>query len=176
MKRSLPIAALLLLLAAVPALAQAGAVTIQDNQFEPPTVTITAGDSVTWTHAGENPHSVTADDGSFDSSPDCSTTATEECMQNGDTFTQEFPLAGTFRYHCKIHGGPGGSGMSGTVVVEQAETTPAPTTAAPTTTAPGTGGTPLPETGAGPLPWGLGLAGLALGLGLAAVARRRATS
>jgi plastocyanin len=29
-----------------------------------------------------------------------------------------FTTAGTYRYHCAVHGGPGGVGMSGTVIVE----------------------------------------------------------
>ena len=88
---------------------------VQDNRFAPATVTVAPGDTVTWTQSGSNPHSVTADDGSFDSHPNCP----PACMGNGDTFSHTFDDSGEFGYHCKIHGSPG-QGMSGTVVVEAA--------------------------------------------------------
>ena len=95
--------------------AQDAGVDVQDNSFAPDTVTVTPGDTVTWTQSGSNPHSVTADDGSFDSSENCPPV----CMRNGDSFEHTFDEAGEFGYHCKIHGSPG-QGMSGTVVVEAA--------------------------------------------------------
>lgn len=33
------------------------------------------------------------------------------------TFSFTFTSAGTFPYHCQVHGGPGGVGMSGRIVV-----------------------------------------------------------
>lgn len=88
---------------------------MRDNSFVPATVTVTAGDTVTWTQSGANPHSVTADDGSFDSHPNC----LPACMSQGDTFSHTFEEPGEFGYHCKVHGAPG-EGMAGTVVVEAA--------------------------------------------------------
>lgn len=76
---------------------------------------------MTWTQTGSLPHSVTADDGSFDSHPDC---ASGDCMQNGDTFSQSFSEPGEYAYYCRVHGGPGGVGMSGTVVVTAAQEEP----------------------------------------------------
>ncbi|MEX2458076.1 MAG: plastocyanin/azurin family copper-binding protein [Actinomycetota bacterium] len=175
MRRSVPsllLLVLVLLLAPHASAQSAAAVSIQDNAYSPATVTVDVGGTVTWTHSGQNPHSVTADDGSFDSSPNCSTTDFGSCMEGGDTFSHTFPAAGTFAYYCRIHGGPGGSGMSGTVTVEAAPTTPAPTTTAP-------GGTPtvtpLPHTGptGGPPVLGLVLAAAATALALAT--RRRST-
>ncbi len=64
-----------------------------------------------------HPHSVTSDDGSFDSSPGCSATATDECLQAGQTFTFKFGKIGRYPYHSKTSGGPGGEGTSGTIVV-----------------------------------------------------------
>jgi plastocyanin len=104
-------------------------VAIEDSQFVPPTVTVTVGDTVTWTDNGISPHSVTADDGTFDSSPGCPGT----CLANGETFSHAFATPGTFAYHCRIHGASGGIGMSGVVIVQAPATTT--TTAAPTTTA-----------------------------------------
>src|SRR5262245_21989555 len=42
-------------------------VSIKDNLFDPKTITVNVGDTVTWTIAGKNEHTVTADDGSFNS-------------------------------------------------------------------------------------------------------------
>jgi plastocyanin len=95
------------------------AVDIQDSRFVPSSITIAVGDSVVWTESGVGTHSVTADDASFDSSPSCPGT----CLGNGSTFSHAFASPGTYRYYCRIHGGPGGQGMSGTVVVTAAATT-----------------------------------------------------
>lgn len=97
---------------------ETGHVEVVDNAFEPTTVTVSAGGEVTWTHTGGNPHSVTADDGSFDSHPGCS--AGIGCMSRGDTFSVTFDEPGSYAYYCRVHGAPGGVGMSGTVVVEPA--------------------------------------------------------
>lgn len=125
-------AAAALLVVAVPAAAQETAdVEVVDIGYEPTEITVDAGGSVTWTQTGSLPHTVTADDGSFDSHPDCS--GGENCMAAGDTFAQTFDTPGTYPYYCRIHGGPGGVGMSGVVVVTAAGETATPTeTAAPT--------------------------------------------
>src|SRR5205085_1899204 len=51
------------------AVAQGSTVTIDisDNQFTPATLEVAAGTTVVWTHNGTRKHTVTADDGSFDS-------------------------------------------------------------------------------------------------------------
>lgn len=106
-----------LVLVVVPAGAQTTAdVAVVDSAFQPSEVEVEAGGTVTWTQTGNLPHSVTADDGSFDSHPDCGS----DCMGQGDTFQHTFSEPGTYAYHCKIHGGPGGVGMAGTVVVTAA--------------------------------------------------------
>lgn len=84
----------------------AAAVAVVDSSFAPPETTIDVGATVTWTHQGNLPHTVTADDGSFD-----------RAMQPGDQFSYTFTQAGTFPYYCSLHGGPGGSGMAGVVNV-----------------------------------------------------------
>jgi len=121
----------------LPSGAATAQVDIRDNQFVAADITITAGDTVTWTESGSGTHSVTADDASFDSSPACPGT----CLGNGSVFSHMFASPGTYRYYCHIHGGPDGQGMSGTVTVVTAATT---TTTAPTTTTPG--GTTAPVT------------------------------
>jgi plastocyanin len=70
--------------------------------YAPQTVDIAAGGTVTWTWAGGVLHSVTSDTGLFDSG-----------IKSTGTFTVTFPTAGTFPYHCAVHG----LVMSGTVVV-----------------------------------------------------------
>lgn len=90
-------------------------VSIEDDQFVNATVTIAVGGTVTWTHNGSNPHTVTADDDSFDSSPNCGTNPlpfVSDCLEDGDTFEWTFPEAGAYSYRCKVHGG-----MTGTVTV-----------------------------------------------------------
>ena len=109
--------------------AQEVAVEVGDNYFEAQTITVAVGDTVTWNVAGSFGHTVTSDAGAFDSG--------EDPLREGDTFSFTFNEPGTFPYYCRFHGGPGGVGMSGTVVVEAAgEPQPAPAAPEPTTAAP----------------------------------------
>jgi plastocyanin len=85
-------------------------IAIGDNTFTPGKITVPVGATVVWTHQGQRPHTVTADDGSFDIGE----------LANGNTFSFTFTAAGTFPYYCAFHGGPGGEGMAGTIVVEDA--------------------------------------------------------
>lgn len=71
---------------------------------------IRAGDSVHWTWVG-NFHSVTADDGSFDSG----------IHNTGYAYTRAFNNAGIVGYYCVIHGSPGGA-MFGTLDVDNPPT------------------------------------------------------
>ena len=89
---------------AVPEAAAAdGGVTIADFAFDPGDLTVSAGDTVTWTNDDGTEHTVTSDDDAFDSGD----------ISGGDTFEQTFDEAGEFAYHCSIH-----SQMSGTITVE----------------------------------------------------------
>jgi plastocyanin len=98
-----------LLVPAVPALAANQTVTATGlNTFSPRTVTVNTGDMVTWNN-GSGFHNVHFDDNSFDMPP----SATSGAWSVSRTFTSP----GTFRYYCEAHGGPNGSGMSGTVWV-----------------------------------------------------------
>jgi plastocyanin len=93
-------------------------VTIVDSAFEPKTFEILVNTEARWVQTGALPHSVTADDGSFTSHPACSASDTSQCMKTGGEFKHLFTNAGTFPYHCLIHGGKGGSGMSGVIIVK----------------------------------------------------------
>jgi plastocyanin len=95
-------------------------VTIVDRAFNPPSgVVIAPGDSVLWTNSGALDHTVTSNDGIWDSGIVTPTL----------TFTYTFTQTGTFRYHCEIH-----SSMTGRIVVQA----PATPTSTPTLTATGT--------------------------------------
>ena len=72
---------------------KSASVTIKDFEFTPATVTITVGGTVKWTNDGPSAHTVSADDGSFDSGD----------LSQGKTFSHTFQSAGTFAYHCGIH-------------------------------------------------------------------------
>jgi LPXTG-motif cell wall-anchored protein len=124
--------------------ALAASVTIGDFFFTPKTASITAGQSLTWTYvSGSSFHSVTADNGSFDSSPNCPAD-TSACIQPGQGYTHVFSVPGTFSYHCKVH-----SFMTGTVIVQAAVTPPSSGGGGGSS---GSGGsvTPLPNTGSSP--------------------------
>jgi plastocyanin len=88
--------------------AGASTVSIVDFAFNPTTLTVAKGTSVTWTNAGTTGHTVSADDKSFDSDSG-NTNAT---LAAGATFSHTFDAAGTFTYHCKVH-----SSMIGTITV-----------------------------------------------------------
>ncbi len=86
------------------AMAGETAVTIEGFAFNPATIEIGVGDSVTWTNNDGSPHTVTqSPSGSgFQSGP----------IASGGTFTQTFDAPGTFEYFCEFH-----ANMTGTVVV-----------------------------------------------------------
>jgi plastocyanin len=80
----------------------AQAVAIRDFAFSPASLTVAVGTTVTWTDDDTATHTVTADDGSFDS----------RNLSSGGTFSRTFTASGTYAYHCAIH-----SSMKGTIVV-----------------------------------------------------------
>jgi plastocyanin len=96
-------------------------VSIEQRQFAPRELTVGVGDEVTWTHRdGDQVHSVTAEDGSFDSNPACSAANPKECMGDHDTFKVTFGAEGRFPYFSRTFGAPGGQGASGVIVVTAA--------------------------------------------------------
>jgi plastocyanin len=80
-------------------------VLIEDYAFKPATITVTVGTKVTWTQKDDDPHTVTADDGSFDS----------KGLGQGDSYDHVFSKAGRYPYHCAAH-----PFMKGVVVVKEA--------------------------------------------------------
>jgi plastocyanin len=85
-------------------------VSMMNIQFEPDTITVAPGDTVTWTNDEQVPHDVQKDSGpgaDFSSGP-------EGGMADGDTFEHTFEEAGTYDYICRVHA----PGMAGTVIVK----------------------------------------------------------
>lgn len=81
----------------------------------------------TWDTTSTRPHNVEADDSSFNSHPGCNSgggfygadTSLAACgFTAASSFTQTFRKPGVYRYHCAVHGGAGGAGMAGMVVVK----------------------------------------------------------
>jgi len=85
--------------------ATAGKVAIKDYAFQKPSITVVAGSTVTWTNSDDDPHTVVADDKSFDSMG----------LGQGDVWSHTFAKPGTYHYHCGVH-----PFMKGTVVVTAA--------------------------------------------------------
>jgi plastocyanin len=79
-------------LAKAPAAPMAQA-TIQNFAFNPNRLPVKAGTTVTWTNLDGVAHTVTADDGSFTSSP----------IAPSGTFSHTFAKPGSVTYHCAIH-------------------------------------------------------------------------
>jgi hypothetical protein len=71
---------------------EAGTVIIRDRRFYPPETRIRPGDDVTWVFRDREPHTVTADNKSFDSGK----------RADGE-FRLRFDQPGTYSYHCAIH-------------------------------------------------------------------------
>ena len=102
---------------------QVVAMNTPNRHFEPPTLTINVGDTVTFINDPANPgfHNVESDTGSvtqFRCANGC-----DGDGGNGDpdsnlwSATVTFPTAGSVPYLCEVHGIPGGGGMYGTITV-----------------------------------------------------------
>jgi plastocyanin len=77
-------------------------VTIEDFSFQPSTLAVPKGTTVTWHNQGSVDHTVTSDTmGLFDSR-----------ISPGKEFSFTFSTPGTYNYHCSIH-----TSMHGTIVV-----------------------------------------------------------
>ena len=79
-------------------------VSMWDDFFAPASVTISVDDTIRWTNGGDDRHTTTSYDGLWDSRD----------LKIGASYSQTFPVAGTFQYFCTIHGGK----MQATVIVQ----------------------------------------------------------
>jgi plastocyanin len=95
LRRSLPVALLLVLFLQAQASAATIDVSVDDNVFSPANVILNEGDSVHWTHVGNSLHTVTGNHpfNLWDSG----------ILNPGDTFDFVFTAGGTYGYHCDFH-------------------------------------------------------------------------
>ncbi|MGZ4211071.1 MAG: cupredoxin domain-containing protein, partial [Actinomycetota bacterium] len=103
-------AALILFVVSAPlagARAAETAVHAGDDYFDPGVVRVQVGATITWDNAGRSAHTVTADDGAFDSGN----------LDPKAKYTQTFSTPGVIRFFCRYHGARGGIGMSGVILV-----------------------------------------------------------
>lgn len=91
-------------------------VAIQDFKFDPATLSVNVGDTVTWKNNDTAPHTATAIDHSFDSGR----------LNQGQEFSFTFTQAGTFQYVCSFH-----DQMQATIEVTAVGAAPAAQPAAP---------------------------------------------
>ena len=80
-----------------------GEVRIQDYEFLPPTISVSAGETVTWRNGDDVDHWVLTEDG---------TTVDSGAIEAGQTFTATLATPGSYPYFCDIH-----NAMTGTIVV-----------------------------------------------------------
>lgn len=93
-----------LLVAAGPG-ASPPAVQIKDDAYSPRTLTVVAGQSVTFVNEDDDAHTVTATDGSFDS----------KGLDTNAVWRHAFTKPGTYAYFCELH-----PFMKGSIVVKGA--------------------------------------------------------
>jgi plastocyanin len=80
-----------------------GAATLGDRAYNPGTLNVSVGTTVTWMNTDSIPHTSTSNVAGWDSG----------ILSAGGQFSFVFQTAGTFAYHCTLH-----PGMVGTVVVQ----------------------------------------------------------
>src|SRR5436190_4380054 len=71
----------------------AAGVSIIDDAFAQPSITVNVGTTVTWTNNGAHQHTTTSDTALWDSGP----------LNPGQQFSFQFNTIGSFNYHCTIH-------------------------------------------------------------------------
>ena len=89
---------------------QTVAVSIENFAFNPPTITIKSGTTITWTNNDAAPHLVA-------SNPHPTHTdlpgLQSESLSTGQSYSFTFTQKGTWGYHCHLH-----PSMKGTIIVE----------------------------------------------------------
>jgi plastocyanin len=73
--------------------ANSAAVRIDNFNFTPATLTITAGTTVTWKNEDDSPHRIGDNDGTFKSA----------ALDTDDTYSHTFTAPGEYPYICTIH-------------------------------------------------------------------------
>jgi len=78
---------------------------IKDFMFNPSTITVKSGETVTWINHDEEPHTVVSVEKQFKKS---------SALDTNDEFTITAGAPGTYTYFCSVH-----PKMTGTIVVEK---------------------------------------------------------
>ena len=81
---------------------------IEDGYFEPTDAVVDPGTTLMWINRAQEQHTVTSDDGQFDSG----------VLEPGDTFLTTVEGSGTLTYHCTLHPEMTGSITVGTPAAE----------------------------------------------------------
>jgi serine/threonine-protein kinase len=81
---------------------------VGDDIYTPGKQTVPPGTTLVWKNVGKTVHTVTADDGSFDS----------KNIAPGESFSYTFTKVEAFPYFCTLHGGAHGEGMAGSIEVQ----------------------------------------------------------
>jgi plastocyanin len=87
------------------------------NRFDPPIVELEMGDSIRWINLSSHTHTTTSGTGNADPNRGIlwdKTLAPDNGPDPPESFEQEFGVAGSFPYFCRIHEA---LGMKGTIVV-----------------------------------------------------------
>jgi plastocyanin len=78
-------------------------IVVKNFMFQPTSLTVKVGSTVTWTNMDEEPHTVVSTSGTFRSN----------ALDTKDSFSFKFDKAGTYGFVCSIH-----PQMVGTIVVK----------------------------------------------------------
>lgn len=84
--------------------AEVSTVILQNYAFNPSTISVKAGTTVTWTNQDNTAHKIVSDTGQHE--------LESNDMIKGEIYEHTFNTAGTYTYHCAIH-----PSMKGTVIV-----------------------------------------------------------
>jgi len=93
-------------MAAIWAVSEAAApnsIEVKDFMFTPTTLTVNAGEEVSWVNKDDEPHTVVSDTGVFRSS----------ALDTDEKFSFKFDKPGTYHFTCSIH-----PRMVGTIIVK----------------------------------------------------------
>ena len=78
---------------------------IRDFMFNPPTITVKSGETITWVNRDEEPHTIVSVEKQFKKS---------SALDTDQEFTITAGAPGTYTYFCSVH-----PKMTGTIVVEK---------------------------------------------------------
>lgn len=85
-----------------PLAGESAQVRIASFRFDPETLVVAPGTTVTWLNEDEEIHTITSSDGLFTSS----------ALEDAESFSRVYSTPGTFEYHCALH-----PQMNGKVIV-----------------------------------------------------------